>query len=46
MYYGVAGREISFEDAVLFLTEKEAYEYLKEKTINESGSSGQRKVSP
>jgi len=27
MYYGVAGRDIKFADAVLFLTEKEADNY-------------------
>jgi len=27
MYYGVAGKEIKFADAVLFLTEKEAETY-------------------
>jgi hypothetical protein len=46
MYYGVAGKEISYQDALLFLTEKEAYDYVKEKTLNESGSVSQRKVSP
>jgi len=46
MYYGVAGKDIPYQDAILFLTEKEAYDYVKEKEINESGSSGQRKISP
>jgi hypothetical protein len=46
MYYGVAGKDISYQDAILFLTEKEAYDYVKEKAINESRSSGQGKVSP
>ena len=27
MYYGVAGKDISYRDAVLFLTEKEAQSY-------------------
>jgi len=27
MYYGVAGKEISYADATLFLTEKEAQTY-------------------
>ena len=45
MYYGVAGKGISFQDAVLFLTEKEAYEYAEEKTFNESRSTSQRKDS-
>lgn len=27
MYYGVAGKEINYADAVLFLTEKEAQHY-------------------
>jgi len=27
MYYGVAGKEITYKDAVLFLTEKEANTY-------------------
>ncbi len=45
MYYGVAGKGISFQDAVLFLTEKEAYEYAEEKTLNESRSTSQRKNS-
>jgi hypothetical protein len=45
MYYGVAGKGISFQDAVLFLTEKEAYEYAEEKTLNESRSTSQGKDS-
>jgi hypothetical protein len=45
MYYGVAGKDIPYQDAVLFLTEKEAYDCIKEKEINESRSSGQRKNS-
>jgi len=45
MYYGVAGKGISFQDAILFLTEKEAYEYAEEKTLNESRSTSQRKDS-
>jgi hypothetical protein len=27
MYYGVAGKEVTYADAVLFLTEKEANNY-------------------
>lgn len=46
MYYGVAGKEITYADAVLFLTEKEAYDYAEEKTLNESRSTSQGKVSP
>jgi hypothetical protein len=46
MYYGVAGKDTSYADAVLFLTEKEAYDYVKEKTLNESRSTGKRQNSP
>jgi len=45
MYYGVAGKEISYLNAVLFLTEKEAHNYVKEKTLNESRSTSQGKDS-
>lgn len=47
MYYGVAGRDISYNDAVLFLTLKEAQDHAdsKEKALNESRSASQRKVS-
>jgi hypothetical protein len=46
MYYGVAGKEISYQDALLFLTEKEAYDHIEEKTLDESGGISQGKVSP
>jgi hypothetical protein len=45
MYYGVAGKGISYQDAILFLTEKEAYNYVEEKTLNESRSASQGKIS-
>ena len=37
MYYGVAGKEISYNDALLFLTLKEAQNYAdsKEKALNQ-----------
>ena len=46
MYYCVAGREINLNDAVCFLTNKEAYSYAESKnqTVNESGNLGQRET--
>jgi hypothetical protein len=41
-YYGVCGREIPTQDAIMFLTIKEAQSYAEEKANNLSGSISKR----
>ena len=47
-YYCVAGREINLNDAICFLTNKEAIAHAeaKSKTLHEPRSTGQGKTSP